>query len=357
MFQKKSLRSSVVIFALFILAACTPSEPKKEERILRVLTWTEYLEEETITSFEKSTGITVSRDYFTSNEELLAKIQFSVKSGKTGYDLILPSDYMVSTMVRQNLLKPIDHSKLSVLSKFSKDFLHPAYDPELKHSIPLAWGTTGVVINTKVIPSLRGAKSLSWKDIFENPKYKGQVTLLDDAKENVHAALRVSGKAWASASEADISAAFAYLKKVQAQIKIYTPDAEPVIEAGECGICMVFSGAGVRLSSENPDLIYLLPTEGVTLWSDNFSIPMNAAHPEWAHQFIDAVLADASSAAFTNRTFYPSANEASWSQVKKEIKESSAFPQPEIFKSLHYLTDREELLQLTDRLWTELKSL
>lgn len=226
------------------------------------------------------------------------------------------------------------------------------------NAVPLAWGTTGVVINTKLVPSLKGAKSISWKDILENPKYKAKVTFLDDAKENLHVALMIQGKAWATASEADITAAFAYLKKVQGQIKIFTPEAEPVIEASECGICMVFSGAGVRLSHQHPELTYLIPTEGATVWSDNFAIPANAPHAEWAHQFINAVIEDKSAAAFTNRTYYPTANKASWALLQDHIRNSTMiFPTAETFKSLHYLTDREELLQLTDRLWTEFKSL
>jgi spermidine/putrescine transport system substrate-binding protein len=360
MLQKKSL--AVLGFSLVFLGACTPkspqSEPKSEERVLRVLTWTEYLEEDTVTNFEKSTGIKVSRDYFTSNEELLAKIQFSVQSGKSGYDLILPSDYMVSTMVRQNLLKPIDHKKLAVFSKFSKDFLSPAYDSKLQHAVPLAWGSTGVVVNTKLIPALKGVKKISWKDILENPKYKGRVTLLDDAKENLHVALMIQGKAWATATEDDIKAAFAYLKKVQGQIKIFTPEAEPAIEAGDCGLCMVYSGTGIRMAAGNPDLVYLIPSEGATIWTDNFAIPSNAAHSDWAEQFIDAVLADQSAAAFTNRTYFPTANVESYKLLKESTRTNvQVFPDAAIFKTLNYLTDREELLQLTDRLWTEFKSL
>jgi spermidine/putrescine-binding protein len=362
MFQTKSFATLALTLSLFALGACTKkadeAAPKSEERVLRVLTWTEYLEEETVTNFEKANNIKVNRDYFTSNEELLAKIQFSVKSGKSGYDLILPSDYMVSTMVREKLLLPIDHAKLTVFPKIGKDFLHPAYDTELSHSIPLAWGTTGVVVNTKHVPSLKGAKSIRWKDILENPKYKGQVTFLDDAKENLHVALMIQGKQWATATEADITAAFAYLKKVQSQIKIFTPEAEPVIEAGDCGICMVFSGAGVRLSHENKDLVFLLPEEGATLWTDNFAIPVNAAHPDWAHQFMDAVLAEQSAVAFTNRTYYPSVNEGSRALLQEHIKTNAAlYPAPETFQKLRYLTDRQELLQLIDRLWTELKSI
>jgi spermidine/putrescine-binding protein len=359
MFQKKSF--AILGFCLLFAGACTQKSPeaekKSEERILRVLTWTEYLEEETVTNFEKSTGIKVSRDYFTSNEELLAKIQFSVQSGKSGYDLILPSDYMVSTMVRQKLLKPIDHTKLVVFSKFSKDFLSPAYDSKLEHAVPLAWGTTGVVVNTKLIPSLKGVKKISWKDILENPQYKGRVTLLDDAKENLHVALMIQGKTWASATEDDIKAAFAYLKKVQAQIKIFTPEAEPVIEAGDCGLCMVYSGTGIRMAVTNPDLVYLIPSEGATIWTDNFAIPANAAHSDWAQQFIDAVLADQSAAAFTTRTYFPTANVESYKLLKDSIRTNTqVFPDAAVFKTLNYLTDREELLQPTDRLWTEFKS-
>jgi spermidine/putrescine transport system substrate-binding protein len=357
MFQKNS--KIVLIFLVLsasFLVNCTGSSNKK---VLRVLTWTEYLEEDTISRFEKSHAIRVQRDYFTSNEEMLAKIQFSVQSGNKGYDLILPSDYMVSTMIRQGLLQKIDHSKLSVLKSFSENFLNPSYDPQLAYSLPFAWGTTGVVINTNIVKDFDINKlPLSWQTILENPEYRRQVTLLDDVKENTHVALLIQKKNWETASEADIRSAFEYLKKIRGQIKIYTPEAEPVIEANECGFCMVYSGTGLRIASENPHIQFFIPSEGATLWSDNFAIPVNAANPEWAHLFMDAVLEAHSAAAFTKRTFFPTPNKASHSLLDANYTNNIfIFPSPEIFSRLKYLTDREDLLQLTDRLWTELKSM
>ncbi|HVJ66227.1 MAG TPA: spermidine/putrescine ABC transporter substrate-binding protein [Bdellovibrionota bacterium] len=345
--------------AIAALGACTKSaDTKPEGKTLRVLTWSEYFKPEVVGPFETKTGIKVQLDFMSNNEELLAKVQASVQGNQAGYDLILPTDYMVTTLVRLGLIKAIDKSKVPVLENFDKGFLNPEFDPGNSHSVPFAWGTTGLAIFSDQIPAALKGKAISWKDFFENPDLKGKVTLLDDQREVIHSALLAIGKQWSTATEADITAAFAYLKKNKAQIKAFVAEGSPAIEAKDAPMIQAYSGDVITLTRTMADLRYVLPSEGATLWTDNFAIPVNGQADDLAYQFINAMLEAQGAAVFTNSSHYLTPNLKALGFLDPALLKTPGLqPTPEEFKKLHYLTDRPELLTLIDRLWTELKTL
>lgn len=346
------LASAVAVISSF--AACT-AKPKPPE--VRVLSWSEYFKDDMVAAFEKKSGIKVTRDYFANNEELLAKVKASVAAGGKGYDLILPSDYMVQSMVKLKLLKTIDHKSFPVLATFAPEFLAPIYDTALEHCIPFAYGTTGVAVNTKLALKLDLSKGLSWKDLLETKDFAGKVTLLDDSKEALHAALLALGKSWKGVTEADVKSAFAYLKAHKGNLRIFTSETRPVIEAGECVLCQAYSGDVLAAADTKPEIRYVLPREGATVWTDNFAFPINGANTEGAQTFAAYMLSPEAAKAFTTATHYPTPNQ----EVRKALpdtvsKNPAIYPPAEQFKKLAFLTEREDLLPLIDRLWTELRS-
>jgi len=341
------------------VAEPTPTAPGAASgpRELRVFTWSSYLIPEVIAQFEKENNVKVITDYFSSNEELLAKVSAQIQSGSKGFDVIFPSDYMVSHMTKLEHLQPLDHRKLPVLEDFDSAFKKPEYDPELKFAIPFDWGTTGIAVNSKLVKDVDLAKGLSWKDILSNPKYAKKVTTLDDAKENVHAALLALGKKWSTATEADIKEAFAFLKKNKKQVKLYTAEARPALENGDCGLCMIFSGDALQVMKENPKIGYFIPTEGATIWSDTMAIPKNASEVGLAHAFMNKMLQAESAKQFTENSFYLSPNSKANALLSDGLKKNlSLFPSEATRAKLAYLTDRPELLTIVDKLWTELRA-
>lgn len=312
---------------------------------------------EVIQEFENKTGAKVHLDYFSSNEELLAKLQGSIQAGGAGYDVIFPSDYMVGNLATLGLIQPLDRTKLTVLKEFDPNFLKPAYDPDLKYSVPFAWGTTGLAVNSKVMKGMDFSKGISWKDFFENPKYAKKITWMDDPKECVHAALKALGKTWAGATEADIREAFEFLKKNKKNLKIFTAETRTVLEKDECGICHAFSGDVMQVRQSNPNLTYFIPTEGATIWTDNLSIPKNSKNPEMAYIFMNYLLSKEVAKKFVENIFYGTPNADAMALVDSVIRKNRAiFPPPDVMSKLNHLTERAELLTLIDRLWTELKS-
>jgi spermidine/putrescine transport system substrate-binding protein len=340
---------------VFFTGCRTENQTSSKVPVLRVLTWSDYLSPETITAFEKAESAQVKLDYFSSNEELLAKVQASVKGGGAGYDIVFPSDYMVSSLVQLQLVQKLNPSELNFLTDLDPAFRSPPYNPGLTHAVPFAWGTTGIAINTRLTKGFSGP--VSWKQFFEDPRFKGQVTVLDDTKEVFHAALHVLGRKWEEANEQDIKAAFEYLKLHKKNIKLFTAQTKPVIEAGECALCMVYSGDGLQVGSEKAEIRYVLPQEGATVWSDNLAIPVNATQVKLAHQFMNHLLNAQNAKTFTEATFFASPNQKANALVSSELRQNAAvFPGPNEMKRLSFLTDRPELLPILDRYWTELKA-
>lgn len=338
-------------------SGCSKNEEAKAIKEIRIYTWSDYLQDSMIKSFEKESGLTVKLDYFSSNEELLAKIQASVQSGSAGYDLIMPSDYMVATMVELKLLRELDHGQLPFVNDYAPEFKNPSYDQGLKHSVPVAWGTTGLAVDTSKIKNFSRSQGISWKDVFENKAYSGQVSMLDDMKEVFHAALLVLGKKWSEATKEDITAAFQYIKKHKASIKIFTAESRPVMEAGECTLCQAYSGDVLKAQKTRASLDYLIPKEGATLWTDNFAIPNNAKNPSGAYQFLSYFLGSAGAKQFTESTFFASPNQKARMSLIPELQANNViFPSENDMKRLSLIQEKPELMLLIDQYWTELRS-
>ncbi len=360
----KAQKAFFVVLALSSLVAfmpaCTSKTNAPAQPELRLFTWSEYFPDEVIREFEKESGAKVKVDYFSSNEQLLTKLQLSAGNPEEAYDLILPSDFIVRTMVEMKLLKELDHSAMPFLKEFDPK-AKPDYDPEMKFSVPMAIGTTGVAINTKLLPKFAAEAvqkaGITWKEILENPDYKGKVTLLDDTKEVLQLGLLMNGKNIINATEADVKAAFIYLKSRKGQLKGFTTETRPVIEADECAICMVYSGDALSVAKTKPEIIFLMPKDGSTIWADNFSIPANARNAALAYKFMGKVLSAEGGKNFTERTGYRTPNVKARGLLAKDVAaNASIFPvlNP---KQFHYLVERKDLATLTDKEWALLKSL
>ncbi len=348
----KQIAKAFAIVVLISLFGCTAKDPAKE---LRLYTWSEYFDQDSVEQFEKQTGAKVKIDYFSSNEQLLAKLQISVKGDAEGYDLILPSDYMVKTMRELNLIQKLNHSKLAFLKDLDPQVFKFNYDPGLTHAVPLTVGTTGVAVNTKLLKGIDPQK-LTWKDMFENPALAGQVTFLDDAREVLQSILFIHGRNFANATEADVRTAFDYLKKHKTNIKAFTGETRSVVEADECTVCQMYSGDALNVKRTKPEIIFVNPKEGSTVWTDNFAIPVNARNPELAYAFINFMLSPEGSKNFTERLYYRTPNLKAQAMLSDEIRKNpGVFPPASVMKKTSFIPERKDLMLLIDKEWTKLK--
>ncbi|MGH3106808.1 MAG: polyamine ABC transporter substrate-binding protein, partial [Rubrobacteraceae bacterium] len=206
-----------------------------EEKELNLYNWADYVAKTTIPGFEKQTGIQVTQDYFSSNEELLAKL----RAGGTGYDVIVPSDYMVAVMIKSDVLQPLDKSKIPNFKNIGEDFRGLPYDQDNEYSVPYQWGTTGILYNKKEIGQLED----SWEPMW-SPEFSGKIGMLNDERETPGAALYKLGYSVNATSDEQLGEAEAELIKQKPLLRGYFDSTQnrPLVQNGDLLLGHVFSG-------------------------------------------------------------------------------------------------------------------
>ena len=249
---------------------------------LTMYTWSDYFPPEMAKRFSAETGIKLTVSYYDSNETLEAKLK---ASNGSGYDLVVPSDYMVQNLIRENLLAPIDLSALPNGKNIKPDFMTPYFDDGRKFSVPYLYGTTGYGYDSKVITT----PMTSWKDYFAAPaQAAGKINIFNDQVEGINAALRAVGGEPCTTDATKLQAAQDLL--VAFKSKISTISSEGNIDrmmTGENPLAMMWNGATHRVKAKKPSVVYVYPTEGTSLWQDNWSIPSGAANVNQALTFLN----------------------------------------------------------------------
>ena len=191
-----------------------PAEPAKNaegKQVLNLFSWADNFDPEVLADFEKKFNCKINYDVFANNEELLAKIQ----AGGARYDVIQPSDYMITTMLKLNLLEELDMSKIPNTKNLIKDLQAPAYDPTGTHSVVYSWGITGIAYNKKYVKT----PPTSWRDLW-NPAYKGRVVLLNDVREVISFAMKMHGHSLNSVDKNHLAECMKDLKALARKTKI-----------------------------------------------------------------------------------------------------------------------------------------
>lgn len=295
---------------------------------LTIYNWGDYLDPDLIKRFEKETGISVLYETFDSNEAMMTKI----KQGGTAYDIAVPSEYMIDKMREENLLIPLDHSKLPNLKNIDPRFMDLPFDPENKYSVPYFWGTVGVVYNPKM---LGGKKITSWNDLWD-PDLKNEILLIDGAREAIGMGLNSLGYSLNDTNKTHLRQAKEKLDTLTPNIKAIVGDEiKMLLENEEASIGIVWSGVAADIMGENEDLEYVVPSEGSNLWFDNMVIPKTAKNTEAAHKFLNFILDAKIAAQNTEWVYYSTPNKAALKYMPEEMTSDERFyPSEELTKKL-----------------------
>jgi spermidine/putrescine transport system substrate-binding protein len=326
----------------------------KLDKELNFYNWSEYIDPDILTEFQETYGVKVTMDTYASNEDLLAKLQ----GGATGYDVIVPSDYMVSIMINLGLLEPLDYSVIKTIANIDPENLKPYYDPDNTYSVPYMWGTSGYSYDTSVL----GEDLASWKEVFEpRPEVRGKVVMLDDQREVIGAALMYLGYEINETSDDALAKAKQLLLTQKPYVLAYSSqNNDDLLVAGEALIAHIWTGDALMSEQEKPTLRYVIPTEGCTVWQDNLCVPKTAPHKYTAMVFIDFLNRPDIAGRNASYIMYGSPNKAAREQgyIDQEVLNNpGVYPPPEVWKRLQWIKDvgEEGALKL-DRLWTEIKT-
>lgn len=357
-----------------VLAACAPGaapetappeapgavsercgDPSKLSSELYLYTWVEYIDPEIMGAFKEECGVEVIEDNFDSNETLLAKLQ----AGGANYDVIVPSDYMVSTLIGEGLLEPLDFNVISNSGNFGEAFTHTYFDPEQAYTVPYFFGTSGFAVDTNVIPE----PEATWAMLFEpSADVCGKISMLDDQRETIGAALMWLGYGINDTDPAHLEEAKNLLIEQSECVKAYDSQTnDDLIVQGETVIGHMWTGdailAGLPDYGGREGIVYVIPEEGCTIWQDNLAVPTTSQNKYTAMVFINYLSDPEVAAQNAEYVGYGSPNEAAYEFIDPDIlADEGIYPNEETFSRLQWIEDVGDALELYDRIWTEFKA-
>jgi spermidine/putrescine transport system substrate-binding protein len=316
--------------------------------------WADYVNPETYTKFTADTSVKVRKDFYASNEDLQAKLQ----GGARGYDLIVPTGYMVQILADANLLEPIDRSMLpNVQKNLDPKFTKLPFDPQDEWSVPKDWGTTGFVYRTDLMTE----KPTTWKEFFEltKGKYSKKVTVLDGIPECVGSTLVMLGYSYNSDDEGELNEARDALLELKPHIlAITSTEYKQMLIAGRAVMALGWNGDGAAVAAEKP-AEYVVPEEGGEFWVDSYAIPVGAKNPTAAHAWINYCYDPEVNSLETSYTYYgsPLKRDTLEGVMDEEIlANTDVFPAEDTLTKLEPNNVSPEGTRLRDRIWTEFKS-
>lgn len=341
----------IILLSAWIFTACQG----QNDNVVNLFTWAEYVPQSLLDNFTKQTGIKVNYDTYSSNEELMAKLQ----AGASGYDVIIPSDYTVAILINQKLLEPLEMSKIPNFANIAESSKNLAFDPGNQYSIPYQWGTTGLAINTEKVTR----KITKWADLWD-PAFKSELVMPDDYREVFGMALLTLGYDPNSIDPQELEQAKVKLLELKPNIKLYDSDSpKTAILSGEVWMGMMWNGEAFLAQQENPAIDYICPDEGCSRWYDNLAVPVGAPHKEAAFALINFILDPQNSVEITLEYPYSNPNGNALELLKGQepdlynsyMSSTATNPSPEVLKRTFLFQDLGEATSLWDRLWTEFK--
>lgn len=317
---------------------------------LRIYNWSGYTSEEMIKAFEEDTGIKVTVDTYDTNETLLAKL----KSGNTGYDVVVPTHNFVSIFVQEGLLEPINAAELPNYKNIDEQWRSPEWDPDNVYTVPWQWGTTSFAIDT----ALYDGDINTYDVLFRPPEaLQGKIGMFDSWDEVMPMALRYLG--YSEPCTTDTDAFKKSLELLEAQkpfVKVYT--SEGILDnliAGETSLNTYWNGAAMRVRAERPSVAYAYPKEGVSGWMDNLAVATGAPNKENALTFINWFLEPEHAAMQSNFARYGNGVAGATEFMDAELQSAPEIVPPEDANIIFAQTCSAEYIDLANRVWTRLK--
>src|SRR5215211_5676080 len=257
---------------------------RRNERLLNVYHWSDYIDDRTIPLFQAQANIRVNYDVYSSNDDLLARM----KAGPTDYDIIVPTNNFVPTFMKLDLLEPLRQDLIPNLTNLDREFVETDYDPGNRYTVPWQWGTTGIGFNRR-----RAGDGLdSWAAVFEpSEATAGRVTLLREANDLIACALIYFFKNTETTEDADLNEVVRFVRSIKPKLKGFSSDTYiDELAANETWVAQGWSGDVFQAQDQNPDVSYAIPTEGSIRFVDVMAIPKGAPHPANAARFMNYVL-------------------------------------------------------------------
>lgn len=345
-----------------LLAVSAHAEPT-----VSVYNWTDYIAPDTLGGFQKTTGIKPVYDVFDSNETLEGKLL----AGRSGYDVVVPSNHFLTRQVQAGVFLELDRSKLPNWKHLDPVLLKllEQNDPGNKHSVPYLWGTNGIGYNVEKVKQVLGVDHIdSWSVMFEPQNLKKLhecgVAFMDSADELIPSVLNYLGLDPNSTNPADYEKAEAKLLELRPYVT-YFHSSKYISDLANGNICVAFGYSGdvfqaaarAKEAKNGIQIAYAIPKEGANLWFDLMAIPSDAKNPDQALAFINYILEPKVIAGISQYVGYPNANADAKAFLDPEILNNpEVYPSQEVLAKLYIAkAPPPKIMRLMTRSWSKIK--
>ncbi len=321
------------------------------KKTLRVYNWGEYIDKTVISDFENEYDCRIIYETFDSNEIMYTKYM----SGNS-YDVMVPSEYMIERMIKEDLLQPIDKSLISNFDNINKDILGQSFDPDNDYWIPYFCGNVGILYDKTIVD--KNDLKEGW-NILRNPKYKGQIYMYDSERDSFMVALKALGYSMNTTVEKEIDEAYQWLIDQRSEMEpVYVGDESiDTMISGVKAMAIMYSGDATTVMSENPNMEYYLPEEGTNVWFDGFVISKECKQTKLANQFINFMISNENSYKNTVEVGYLTANvNAAKKAAEEEYKGISAYQIRTNAKDEVFSYQDNEVKEMYNSRWTKVKA-
>ena len=327
---------------------------KYGSNVLKLYLPGEYLGENVISDFEKQFGVRVIVENFDSNEMMYTKLMAGDR-----YDVVIPSDYMIERLMKEDFLQPLDKSLIPNMENMDDAVRGMSYDPQNDWSIPYFWGSVGLVYNHEnVDPAV--IESEGW-EVLRNTDYAGHIYIYDSERDSFMMAFKALGYSMNTEDPNEINDAYEWLLQMNNTMSpVYVTD--EVIDGmmnGYKDIAVVYSGDAAVVLDENEDMSFYMPSQGTNIWCDAMVIPQNAENPKLAHEFINYMLTYEAAFDNTETVGYTSPNAEVFEEMTSSedlYADNAAYLPRSGYDKDEMFHDNQTLMRELSRLWIKVKA-
>lgn len=356
--SKMAILMLVIIASLMSLIGCektsnqpvVTNSPAKKENInftetLKVYNASEYIDLTTIEDFEREFSIKIEYKEFESNEDMYNE----VSKNPSNYDILVPSDYIIDRLIKEDSLAKLDKSKVTNIKNIAEEYLNPVYDADNEYVVPYMVGTLGVLYNKKKVAT----PIESWSTLYDS-QYRGKVYMLNSQRDAIGIALKSLGYSMNSSDDGELEQAKAKLKAIRDNAAAYKESEEirDKLVAGEGIIGVVYSGDAKTAIDRNPNLAYAIPEEGANKWVDGFVIMKNTQHLEAAYKFINFMCRPSIAVRNMTKIGYTSPIKGAWSEFNGN---TVMFPMEEELNRCEAFTYDAQATSKYTKLWSDVR--
>lgn len=319
---------------------------------LHLFIYSEYIDPRIIRDFERQFDCKVTVDLFEDPAGMMAKLR---GGGTSLYDVVVPTDFLVSTLVSSHLLAPLRHERIPNLANLDPRFASPPFDPGNRYTAAYQWGTVGIYMRTTADQAI----DRTWGLVFDASRQPGSFLLMDSFREMIAPALKYRGHSVNTVDADELREARDLLLGAKRRSLGFegSVGGKNRVLARAASLAVVYNGDAVRGTKDDPATVFFVPREGGQIWMDSLAIPAQAPHRAMAEKFIDYILAPEVGARLSNFNQYATPNRAALPFIPPADRANPAiYPPPEVMDRLEFVTDVGAAMKLYDEVWTEVKS-